>query len=140
MENAIAQNPLRYTKMAEKKYISVNPIGNESTEQVKFTNKDNEFHGTIMSRNPNTNETKDVRDIFVGDVRVDGKNITPTAEGGRRVVDLTEHVELFPIEIDKREPAFGEWEVVPKFDAYGHELKMVLRNDGRWEVKFDDGT
>lgn len=126
--------------MAEKKYISVNPIGNESNEQVKFTNKDNEFHGTLMSKNPNTNETKDVRDIFVGDVKVDGKNITPRAEGGRRVVDLTEHVELFPIGIDPREPAFSEWEVVPKFDAYGHELKMVLRNDGRWEVKFDDGT
>ena len=141
MENAIAStNPLRYTKMAEKKYISVNPIGNESTEQVKFTNKDNEFHGTLMSKNPNTNETKDVRDIFVGDVRVDGKNITPTAEGGRRVVDLTQNVELFPIEIDPREPAFSEWEVIPRFDAYEHELKMVLRNDGKWEVKFDDGT
>ena len=140
MENAIAQNPLRYTKMAEKKYISVEPIGNESNEQVKFTNKDNEFHGTLMSKNPNTNETKDVRDIFVGDVKVDGKNITPTADGGRRVVDLTEHVELFPIEIDPRQPAFSEWEVVPKFDAYGHELKMVSRNDGKWEVKFDDGT
>lgn len=47
---------------------------------------------------------------------------------------------MFPIEIDPREPAFSEWEVIPKFDAYGHELWMVLRNDGRWEVKFDDGS
>ena len=47
---------------------------------------------------------------------------------------------MFPIEIDPREPAFSEWEVVPKFDAYGHELWMSLRNDGRWEVKFEDGS
>ena len=74
--------------MATNEYISVDKQSRATQQVVKMTSTQNEFAGTLRTRNQNGG-ADDVNDVFVSEVKVNGQTQeTETNQDGKKVVDI----------------------------------------------------
>lgn len=74
--------------MAAKQYISVLADTKVTGQQVKMTNTGNEFTGKLVSVDPEGGQPSEVRDLFIAEVKVDGRTASTEKVNGRKVVNI----------------------------------------------------
>ena len=111
--------------MAEKEYIAVDSGTRATSQIVKMTNHDNEFCGTLKTRQDGSD--KDIKEIFIQGATVDGTPVqVTTSDSGKKILDI--HLP----------DSGGTIKSISLVGSEGSEIPATIDSNGHAEINIEE--